>query len=121
MQRHRCLFVGKKNSSCEVCGEVRSCSAARWTRRRCSGAAAAAIAEETVAAIAAGAAVDAARAWDPDEPQRTGGAHVLVGVLEVARGELDKAADALDGFGEERGDFAGGGVVDEVFDVVGVF
>ena len=55
------------------------------------------------------------------DAETAGGAHVFVGVLEVALGELDEAAHALDGLGEERGDFSGRRIVDEVFDVVGAF
>ena len=33
-----------------------------------------------------------------------GGAHVFVGVLEIAVRKHDEAADALDGFGDEAGD-----------------
>ena len=55
------------------------------------------------------------------DAETAGGAHVFVGVLEVALGEFDEAAHALDGLGEERGDFSGRRIVDEIFDIVGVF
>jgi len=50
-----------------------------------------------------------------------GGAHIFVGVLEVARRELDKAADALDGLGDEGRDLARCRVFDDLLDVLGVF
>ena len=34
------------------------------------------------------------------------GAHVFVGVLEIAMRKYHEAAHALDGFGDEAGDFA---------------
>ncbi len=49
------------------------------------------------------------------------GADVFVSVLEVAVREDDATADALDGFGDEAGDVARGGEVDDALDVRGVF
>ena len=40
-----------------------------------------------------------------------GGANVFVSLFQIALGKFHKAAHALDGFGNERGDFSGRGVI----------
>src|SRR5205823_4334490 len=50
-----------------------------------------------------------------------GSPDVLVNMIEIAVGKNHYAADALNGFGDETGDLAGCGEVDQLFYVRGIF
>ena len=47
------------------------------------------------------------------DAEPAGGPHMRVGLGQVAVGEDDEAAQALNRLGDEAGDFAGGGVFDQ--------
>src|SRR6516225_11243836 len=51
------------------------------------------------------------------DAEAAGSTDVLVRLLEVTFRKYDGAADALNGFGDESGDAAGGGEIDQLFDI----